>query len=215
MCVYIYIYTHTYIHIHIHIHLHIHIHMHIHIHIHIYTYSPSLSLYIYIYIHIHMISVSISLSLSLYIYIYILYAYCVIRNTKLPVALLVLSLLVLLRGVGTQRHVFPPDASVQWQPDGWKIHTKKWFLGAGFLGAPPISLISVDLETENLVQNDALAKAAIWKAGQRKRTSAAPNRRTGKRKATKTDGTKALSVEIRPVRLLRVWISKGLTQADS
>ena len=30
--------------------------------------------------------------------------------------------------------------SVQWQPDGLTIHTKKWFLGAGFLGAPPISL---------------------------------------------------------------------------
>ena len=34
----------------------------------------------------------------------------------------------------------PPDASVQWQPDGLTIHAKKWFLGAGFLGAPPISL---------------------------------------------------------------------------
>ena len=34
----------------------------------------------------------------------------------------------------------PPHASVQWQPDGSTIHTKKWFLGAGFLGAPPISL---------------------------------------------------------------------------
>ena len=30
--------------------------------------------------------------------------------------------------------------SVQWQPDGLTIRTKKWFLGAGFLGAPPISL---------------------------------------------------------------------------
>ena len=30
--------------------------------------------------------------------------------------------------------------SVQWQPDGFTINTKKWFLGAGFLGAPPISL---------------------------------------------------------------------------
>ena len=34
----------------------------------------------------------------------------------------------------------PPNASVQWQPDGLTIHTNKWFLGAGFLGAPPISL---------------------------------------------------------------------------
>ena len=30
--------------------------------------------------------------------------------------------------------------SAQWQPDGLTIHTNKWFLGAGFLGAPPISL---------------------------------------------------------------------------
>ena len=36
---------------------------------------------------------------------------------------------------------FPPHASLQWQPDGLTIHTKKWFPGAGFLGAPPIYLI--------------------------------------------------------------------------
>ena len=47
---------------------------------------------------------------------------------------------VLLRVVGTLRYVFPSNASVQWQPDGLAIPTKKWFLGAGFLGAPPISL---------------------------------------------------------------------------
>ena len=37
---------------------------------------------------------------------------------------------------------FPPNASVQWQPDGLTIHihTKKWFPGARFLGAPAISL---------------------------------------------------------------------------
>ena len=29
---------------------------------------------------------------------------------------------------------------MQWQLDGLIIHTKKWFLGARFLGAPPISL---------------------------------------------------------------------------
>ena len=46
---------------------------------------------------------------------------------------------VLLRGVGTLRYVFLPNASVQWQPDGLTIHTKKWLLGAGFIGAPPIS----------------------------------------------------------------------------
>ena len=48
---------------------------------------------------------------------------------------------MLLRGVGTLRYVFsPPDAPVQWQPDGLTVHAKKWSLGAGFLGAPPISL---------------------------------------------------------------------------
>ena len=31
----------------------------------------------------------------------------------------------------------PPDASVQWQPDGFD---NPQFLGAGFLGAPPIFL---------------------------------------------------------------------------
>ena len=46
----------------------------------------------------------------------------------------------LLRGVGTLRYFSPPNASVQWQPDGLTIHTSKLSLGAGFLGAPPISL---------------------------------------------------------------------------
>ena len=30
--------------------------------------------------------------------------------------------------------------SVQWQPDGLTIQANKWFLGARFQGAPPISL---------------------------------------------------------------------------
>ena len=47
---------------------------------------------------------------------------------------------VLLRGVGILRYDFPPNASVQWQPGDLTIHTKKSFPGAGFLGAPPISL---------------------------------------------------------------------------
>ena len=33
--------------------------------------------------------------------------------------------------------------TVQWQPDGLTIHTKQWLLGAGFLGAPPISLMAM------------------------------------------------------------------------
>ena len=50
---------------------------------------------------------------------------------------------VLRRVVGTLRcGCVPPNASVQWEPDGLTIHTNKWFLGAGFLGAPSISLIA-------------------------------------------------------------------------
>ena len=47
---------------------------------------------------------------------------------------------VLLRGAGTLRYSFLLNASVQWQPDGLTIDIDKQFLGAGFLGAPPISL---------------------------------------------------------------------------
>ena len=49
---------------------------------------------------------------------------------------------VLLRGVGILRYS-SPTASVQWQPDDVAIHTNKWFLGAGFLGAPPILLLNI------------------------------------------------------------------------
>ena len=42
--------------------------------------------------------------------------------------------------------------SVQWQLDGLTIHTKKWVLGAGFLGAPPISLASdVDVDLLSMI----------------------------------------------------------------
>ena len=30
---------------------------------------------------------------------------------------------------------------IDWRPDGLTIHAKRWFLGAGFLGATPISLV--------------------------------------------------------------------------
>ena len=42
--------------------------------------------------------------------------------------------------VGTLRYCFPHHASVQWRPGDLTIHTNKWILGAGFLGAPPIYL---------------------------------------------------------------------------
>ena len=56
---------------------------------------------------------------------------------------------VLLRAVGTLRDslilsgktLLIKGPSVQRRPDGLTIRTKMWFLGAGFLGAPPISLM--------------------------------------------------------------------------
>ena len=51
----------------------------------------------------------------------------------------------------------PPKASVQWQPDGLTIHTKKWFLGAGFLGAPPISFITPNLPAK-IPYRDSMAQ---------------------------------------------------------
>ena len=55
---------------------------------------------------------------------------------------------VLLRGVGTLRYLLilgensacQVPICVQWQPDGLAIHTKKWFLGAGLLGADNIGM---------------------------------------------------------------------------
>ena len=83
------------------------------------------------------ISLSIYLSLSLHTYIYI-YIYTFFRERgSAP------------KGVGTLYDICRSSVktllvkcpSVQWQPDGLTIHTNKWFLGAGFLGAPPISLM--------------------------------------------------------------------------
>ena len=42
----------------------------------------------------------------------------------------------IIRGSALYDMAFPLDASVQWQPDDLTIHTDKWFLGAGFVGAP-------------------------------------------------------------------------------
>ena len=68
-----------------------------------------------------------------------MYIHCIYRSEKGE---------VLLRGVGTLRSIFWSSVktllvkcpSVQWQPDDLTIHTNKCFLGARFLGAPPISL---------------------------------------------------------------------------
>ena len=61
---------------------------------------------------------------------------------------------VLLRGVGTLRYSFPPNASVQWQPDGLTIHARRWFLG----GRIPRS-------TSHFSQASAGADVAPWPWG--------------------------------------------------
>ena len=111
---------------------------------------------------------SISLSLSIYIYIYIhtpptppLCKVFGMAPSKGPIRAALRDAPaclhasekgeVLLTGVGTLRHFFKSSVktllvkcpSVQWQPGGLIIHTKQWFLRAGFLVAPPISLNAV------------------------------------------------------------------------
>ena len=69
----------------------------------------------------------------IYIYIYI----C--TYTYIYIYIYIIKGEVLRRGVSTLRYVCPTNASVQWQPGGLTVRAKKWFLGAGFLGAPPIN----------------------------------------------------------------------------
>ena len=85
------------------------------------------------------IIISIMCMICMYVYIYI---YIHIRNKANDHFLLSEKGEVLLRGVGTLRYLFHPMPSALRQPGGFAIHAKKWFLGAGFLGAPPISLKS-------------------------------------------------------------------------
>ena len=103
---------HYYMYIRISLPLSLSLSLYVYICIHTYTYLCT-SLSIHIYIHIYV-------CIYIYIYIYIhTYTYIHIHRERdvLLAVLLVLSL----------------------QPDGLTIHTQKWFLGAGFLGAPPIS----------------------------------------------------------------------------
>ena len=56
---------------------------------------------------------------------------------------------------------------MQWQPDGLTIHAKKWFLGAGFLGAPAISLkLPQNGDKQDLLgrENQELHCSAQWLA---------------------------------------------------
>ena len=91
---------------------------------------------------------------------------------------------MLLRGVGTLRYFSPPNASVQWQLDDLTIHTENWLLGAGCLGAPPISLAqtaSAPQEEDSAVAAVAAAQAAEAGRGSGLQSQASyvecPNRR--------------------------------------
>ena len=118
-----------YIYIYIHIYTHMYVCMCICMSVYLYlSIYPSIYLSLYTYIHIY-------IYICIYIYIYI-YTWAQSRHGRRSE-----KGEVLLRGVGTQQLFVPPNASVQGQPDGLTIYTKEeWFLGAGFLGAPPISL---------------------------------------------------------------------------
>ena len=97
----------------------------IYIYIYIYTHTRH-DVYIYIYIHIHTHTTpSAGHGAGRDPYSRIRDAPCVGERGCAPK-----------RG----RHSTIFVSTVQWQPDSLTIHTNKWFLGAGFLGASPISL---------------------------------------------------------------------------
>ena len=125
----------TYIYIYIYIHIHA---TYIFISLSL-SLSQSLSLSISISLSISLsMTMSISLSLHIYIYIYI-YIYGRQRKGKC------------FQGGSALYDIFWSSVksllvkcpSVQWQPAGLTIRAKERFLGAGFLGAPPISLVIV------------------------------------------------------------------------
>ena len=135
ICMYVYIYIYTYMYVCIYIYIYVYVCVYIYIYIHMYV-------YIYIYICIYV-------TVCLYYYMYSTYVLYVLH--------VFLCILLYYRGwhhatccqrrgsaPKRGRHStisFSPNASVQWQSDGSTIHTDKWFLRAGFLGAPPIYLI--------------------------------------------------------------------------
>ena len=158
MYMYVYVYVYIYIHRCVYIYIYMYVCMYVCMYIHIYV-----CIYIYIYV-----CMCVCIYIYIYIYIYIHTSNKTIlsihneqkqqnntytHNTQQKVAGRDSGRgpgdlfwhwsqkgEVLRRGVGTLRYLLPPNASVQGQPDGLTIHTQKWFLGAGFLGAPPISL---------------------------------------------------------------------------
>ena len=103
------------------------------IYIHIYTYT-----HVYVYICMY-----VCMSVYIYIYVYIVYTILLYNHIRTYIYIYIYIYIcmhaciekgeVLLRVVGTLRYVVPPNASVQWQPDGLTIPTHKWLLGVGLL----------------------------------------------------------------------------------
>ena len=89
----------------------------------------SLHIYIYIYIERERGREMYTCIICVYIYIYIYYAYIYIYTYVCIYMYIYIYIYIYI-------HIPSP----QWQPDGLTIHTKRWLLGAGFLGAPPVSL---------------------------------------------------------------------------
>ena len=93
-------------------------------------------IYIYIYIYIH----TYILEYDMIWYNRLSYYTTVRRRTLLSPWSVVRERGSAPKGGRHSTIFFPADASVLWQPDVLTIYTKKLFLGAGFRGAPPISL---------------------------------------------------------------------------
>ena len=66
----------------------------------------------------------------IYIYIYI----CIYVSTYVYIYIYIYIIIIIIIIICTRRYLFPPNASVQWQPDGLTIQTEKSFPEAGLLG---------------------------------------------------------------------------------
>ena len=114
----------------IYIYTYVYVCMHIYIYIYTYTHIVCMHMCVYIYIYIYIyVYVCIYIYINVYIYIYIyIYIMKSIRSALYDI------------WWSSMKALLVKCPSVQWQPDGLTIRANKWFLGAGFLGAPPISL---------------------------------------------------------------------------
>ena len=116
--------------------------------------SISINIYIYIYIYTHIYMYIYIYMLYIHIYIYISISISISISTRRSRARAGSARKVRERRSAPKwgRHstisfyslvktLLVRCPSVQWRPDGLTIHANRWFLGARFLGAPPISLI--------------------------------------------------------------------------